>query len=158
MFSTKKLFRLSTISLFALMPSLAIAAPQKVVVKDGKMYAVEDKSGQNISRVSCNNMEVGVMASKMADLTPEVIATVVIQSGSQKKAFRLFDVAKDELTLEHNLSLMQLGCLTRDGGVGVNIPHLTSSKLGLKIQIDPKGRVFLGYDEVGLELVTTQNK
>ena len=157
-FSVKQIIRISTVSVLSFMPSLVMASPQKVVTKDGKNYAVQDKSGQNTSRVFCNNMEVGVMAHKMADSSPEVMATIVIKSGSQKNAFRLFNVAKDELTSQHDISLMQLGCLTRKGGVGVNIPHLTSYELGLKIQIDSKGRVFLGYDEVGLELISTQDK
>ena len=158
MFSVKQIIRISTVSVLSFMPSLVMASPQKVVTKDGKNYTVQDKSVQNTSRVFCNNMEVGVMAHKMADSSLEVMATIVIKSGSQKNAFRLFNVAKDELTSQHDISLMQLGCLTRKGGVGVNIPHLTSYELGLKIQIDPKGRVFLGYDKVGLELISTQDK
>jgi len=135
---------------------MAYASPQRVVVRDdGTMHSVEVVTNNNYTTVTCNKISATIMAEKVDDLQPSIMATIVITNGDQKKGFRIFDVAANKLTPGHSSSSIKVGCLTREGGVGINVPHFASDELELKIQIDLRGRVFLGYDEVGLELVTS---
>lgn len=61
---------------------------------------------------------------------------------------------KSVLSPGHDISKMKVGCLTREGGVGIDLPHQIYSQFNLKIQIDATGRVFLGYDQTGLDLIS----
>jgi len=136
------------------LPIFATASPQKIIIKDGKAHTVNVPNGHNFFKVECDNMLVNIMAQRTSELDASIMATVIVKSGTEKKAFRIFDIAKDKLTPEHDISSMKRGCLTQEGGVGIDIPNHTSTELGLKIQIDARGRVFLGYDKTGLKLKT----
>ena len=118
--------------------------------KDDKNVVEGRESGDNHTSVDCGRIYGTILAEKTN--VPSIMITASIKKGEQWGFYRLFNVGKEDLTTGHTTKNIEFGCLTENGGLGIYVHHENSIDDGLAIQIDYDGKVFVGYDQVGLQL------
>ena len=118
--------------------------------KDDKNVVEVPWVNDNHTSVDCGDIYGSILADDDETLT--IMITASVRQGESWGFLRLFSVGKEYLTPEHTTSGLAFGCLTENGGLGIYVPHQASINDSVSIQIDNNGHVFVGYDEVGLQL------
>lgn len=152
----KKILKVSFVATLLVSSVQAMATDRRVVYKDGKAYSVETKTGQNNFQLSCDDLTATVMVQKLNDMPANIMATLFIEKETKKEAIRIFNVGEDWLQVEHDISNMDVGCLSKDGGVGIFVPSQVPSEAVLHIQLDKTGRTFKNYNLTGHTILSVE--
>ena len=140
-----------SVAMIAMMSGIS-HANNTVYEKDGKTYQGSPEPDDNLTYAKCGRVE-GLVSAQQAETGPLITISGIKKVDDNNDFFRLRRIAKEYLTPMHTVKGLRFGCLTENGGLGVHVAHLESAEKNLSIQIDNYGRVFIGYDKVGLKLI-----
>ena len=158
MFSFRSAFR-ATLILFGLscFYSSSFATPEQVVEKDGRVITTAPKVNPGVRSLTCGNVKAYIFANKHEDKNIHMMVSLGVQNGKKAIGYKLLNPFDHFLNQVYGIEDMMTGCLTDNGGIGFEFPYVDEHSPALYLQIDAHGRVFSGYDQVGLKLIRTKD-
>ncbi|WP_371398644.1 hypothetical protein AB6B39_14625 [Algimonas porphyrae] len=152
LFSSNRIFSKIICSASLIMIAVAAqASPIKTMTEAG----TSDKShgGNQFLKVACDGMTGNILVSHQVNKPPNIMATLLIRNGERRNAHRFFDVGSAYLTESHTSHDLSVGCLNRNGGIGIKLLSSDGSVDPVHLQIDREGRIFPDYSLTGYAIL-----